>query len=118
MFTSGTMAGTSLSDLIFIVGFAVIIRKVETRLMAENLHESVPVYDAVSFFGKEDDDVPMVVTLLNPAYVDDYTVIFYCMAADLLSKAAAVMRILWHTFREYKLELNMKIGKTAIMFQP
>ena len=92
------------------------IRRLDRRLADEELVEQAPTSDAMAFFGQESEEAPLVVNLLNPAYVDDYAVVLYCPAVQLLATAEAVFKAMWFTFREFKLDLKHGRGEDNSTF--
>ena len=114
-FVSGTLAGTSLADLVFIIAISRVVSRVEMRLKELNLVTQVATGGACTYFGLNADEAPISTFLLNPLYVDDYALTLYGRADSLLQKGAVAMRVMWQSFLEFKLQLIMEAGKTALL---
>jgi len=114
-FTLGTLAGTSLADLVFILCMAVVIRKLTADLKAADLISYLPTADVGRFYGADDSDWPLVTMLPLSAWVDDLTIPVLCHADHLFEKAIAVMDITWAAFTCHAMEVNMKAGKSEFL---
>ena len=114
-FTLGTLAGTSLADLVFILCMAVVLRRIDRDIVAAGLATSLPTSQALRFFGIVDDDRPLCTILPRSAWVDDLAVPFVCRAEQVQSKAKAIMAIIWFAFRSHAMEIYMKAGKSELL---
>ena len=61
------------------------------------------------------DDVPIQAKILNQLFVDDFAVPVFAPAEALWERSRAVFVIVWNTFFEFALKLNMEPGKTMLM---
>ena len=73
-FMMGTMAGTSLSDIVFVVSLARVTSVIEDRLAADGLVDFLDPEPAINYFGYDGDEAPLKAKILSPTWIDDYAV--------------------------------------------
>ena len=109
--TTGTLAGTSLADLVFILAIGRVAKSFEAELMALGLVTELPSAGAALAFGLDDDAVPLTAKVMPPAWVDDLAIPTFGEAKDVLGKGAADLACAWNTFRRVKMTLNMGLER-------
>ena len=71
------MAGSFIADIVFIIAIVVVIRKLEDELSSLGLVTRANSMDACDYFGLNTDEVPLVTSIVNPVFVDDYVVPYF-----------------------------------------
>ena len=74
----GTLAGTSLADLVFVISLARVTQVVDDRLAQLDLHVHFDPQDALDISGGDEDNAPLVARVLLLAWVDDYALPVVC----------------------------------------
>lgn len=115
-FLCGTLAGTSLADIVFIF---VCVARVTTKIngglkVLGRVHQFCSA-DAAVAFGMDPDYLPHMVDSLSPMWVDDLAIPVLKAADTLFDSAAEVMACVWNNFLDYQMECNMWPGKTAFL---
>ena len=104
-----------MADLVFVVTLARVLNVVDSRMSELELIDYLEPKPAVEMFDLDADDAPLRMQILAPAWVDDYSVPIFAPAGLLVSKCKAAFICVWQVFHQYKLELNMRPGKTACL---
>ena len=114
-FVQGTMAGSAIADIVFIMAIAIVIRRLEANFAAADLVTYNDTMAAGEFFGLATEDIPLRIRIVNPVFVDDYAVPVFTSADNFFRKAIAVMTCMWNVFWKFHSILNMAPGKTALL---
>ena len=114
-FLSGTLAGTSLADIIFIVSIAVVCQTCERGLVEAEIPVPLDGISAAAYYGLDGDILPIRPTVTNVMWVDDLAVPIVAHADSLLRKSRAAFIVIWNSFLKFGLKLNLFPGKTALL---
>lgn len=90
-------------------------KQFEERLASLELVSMAGTLAADDYFGIGCDNVPFRTRVINPVFVDDYAVPFFSHARRFFDKVTATTTCMWNTFRSYQLNVNMHVGKTALL---
>ena len=91
---------------------------IETDLKAQELVSHVDSGPAMEFFGRCEDDAPLMAQLLRPAWVDDYATPAIAPCGVVEKKIIAAVSTVAAAFLKFRLQMNRKVGKTELMIKP
>lgn len=111
----GTLAGTSLADLVFIIAMSRIMGMLNAKLVDAGLLTLLPTEPAISFFNLPGDDLPIAIRPLLPTWVDDLAILLRGHSSEIFNKIKATFTIADSVFTMFKLKLNLAPKKTACM---
>ena len=94
--SSGSMAGTSIADLLFLVAFSSLLSKFDSRCASCGMSTPLVADKAADFYGLE--MCPTSVDIYSIGYMDDVCRPVFCSARDILSKVRNLTRIMFETF--------------------
>ena len=94
---TGTLACTSLADLVFILCVSVIMQKIDVDLRRAGLVTELPTSPTVLLLDIDGDDVPLTTPVIPAAWVDDLAVCMICCAERLLFSGALALTIVCGT---------------------
>ena len=109
-FVAGTMAGTSLADIVFVVAMARITTMIDRRLEEQELVYHLDPLPAAIHFDRDFLDLPAKTKVIASAWIDDLAVPVVCHAPALVAKSTAVPTEVWHVLNMFALQLNLKPG--------
>ena len=114
---SGSLAGSSVGDVVCLLAFARVMNCVCKRLGDQGLVREVPLrgFALQVWRAIPSRRAPCALQFLPAEYVDDVAVPVFAAAADLLNSCAAVLAIIVRTFHEFGLVVNCAKGKTEVM---
>ena len=115
-FLRGTLTGTSLADIVFIVTLARVLDVVDVDLAKRGLLQHVDNFRAADYFPLECEDVPIRSRVMYPAWVDDYDIVSLALPQDIVSRASCIFSCVQEVFHRYAMDLKMKKGKTECIF--
>ena len=115
---SGSLAGSSLGDLVFLLAFSVVMRDVNSELHSQDLITSVPTAAAPPLRAQdlsEPPQLPEAVPLESVEYMDDVVVPIFAVAEAIVSKVAVVASCVHGVFARYALKVNFAPGKSEAL---
>ena len=115
---AGTLAGTSLADLVFTCVIARILKEIRARFASAGLLYKLPTMRIQLITGLvPDSDFEMPENNVQDAsFADDYVLIVVCSASVLLERTRKAIEIIHSVFSRFGLRLNYKKGNTAVVF--
>ena len=111
----GTGAGNPLADLLFLIAFAVVIRRLRKALKHAGLETSFSIQGARDFLGDVMDSHNDRVGIEDASYADDLVFLLVCQAADAFSSIQRAGAIVWQTYLECGFRVNFGPKKTAVL---
>ena len=113
--TSGSLAGNSLGDFVFLLAFSRVLVSVEAALSNAGLLYYLPTDLVTPLLGT----IPgSPIIPLGPAgYVDDVAQPLIAPASEIIDKVRACAAIYHEVFSKYGLTINFKKGKTEALFR-
>jgi hypothetical protein len=112
----GTLAGTSLADIMYGVLMRRVLGRCREALAAEGLVEVVDTPQVGSLFGLADGTCGVAVRADDISYVDDAVSPVFAPAQDICFKLRSVASIAHSCFRRFGLVLNYKRGEALIQW--
>lgn len=110
--TSGSLAGSSLGDLIFLLAFSRVMAKARAELLAQGLVATMPLETQPPFLQHHSATIPSEVALESVEYMDDVAIPVLAPADRLADSVAAVAGIMQSTFSAHGLVVNWSRGKS------
>ena len=102
----GTGAGNPLADVVFLIAFAVVIRRLRQALKHAGLETSFSIQGACDFLGAVMDSHNDRVGIEDASYADDLVFLLVCQAADAFSSIQRAGAIVWQTYLECGFRIN------------
>ena len=112
---TGTLAGTSLADVMFSLAFLRLLKKLRDTLAQRGLVWQVDATGAAHFFGREDLG-PELFHPFDASYVDDLVIPIADTAGSLIGKVVDTTAVVVDIFSMFGFEVNFSKGKTEVLF--
>jgi len=110
---SGSMAGTALGDIVFSMLMAKVLGKIRDRMLIHDVAWCYATNMIESIFGVK---LPGETgTVQDVSFVDDCAFPILCAASGMMDKIKCALSIVYCTFAEHGLEINLGKGRTEIV---
>ena len=113
----GTLAGTSLADIMYGVLMRRVLGRCRVALVAEGLVESMDTPGVDALFGLAGGTCGTTVNANDISYVDDAIFSVFSPAPDIVSKLKVAAIVVHSCFRRFGFVLTFKRGKSEALIQ-
>ena len=114
----GALAGSSLGDVLFLLGFARVMNRISSALENQGLVKSIPLSEeacAILPAGFEERFPGCRVPLCSSQYMDDVVFPVVGEAGKIVELVAATAAVVYGEFHRHLLRMNMKQGKSEAL---